>query len=64
MKKPKIAGSISEKDAYTLRELKRRLGLSTLAIWRARWDGLKVRKMCSRRFVLGKDFIAYLESKQ
>ena len=61
-KKP-IAGAISEKDAYTLKELKQRMGLSTVAIWRARWAGLKVRKMCGRRYVLGKDFITFLEER-
>ena len=61
-KKP-IVGSISEKDVYTLKELKQRMGLSTLATWRARWGGLKVRKMYGRRYVLGKDFITFLEER-
>ena len=63
MAKKQIAGSISEKDAYTLHELKRRLGLSVWSVWRARRRGLKVRKMGGREFVLGRDFMAYLENK-
>ena len=63
MAKKQIAGSISEKDAYTLRELKQRLGLSMWSVWSARRHGLKVRKMGGRKFVLGRDFIAYLENK-
>ncbi len=63
MARKKIAGSISEKDAYTLRELKQRLGLSMWSMWRARRHGLKVRRMGRREFVLGRDFMTYLEKK-
>ena len=63
MAKKQIAGSISEKDAYTLHELKQRLGLSMWSMWRARRHGLKVRKIGRLEFVLGRDFITYLEQK-
>ena len=63
VKKTAPAQTITDKDLYTLQELKSRLGLSTWAIWRARWCGLRVHKISSRRLVLGRDFIAYLEGR-
>ena len=58
----KTPGQIGASDLYTIAELKRRLGLSSLAMWKARRSGLKVYKISRQRYVLGKDYIAYVES--
>ncbi len=57
-----IPGQIGESDLYTIAEIKRRLGLNSWTMWRARRLGLKVYKISRRRYVLGKDFIAFVES--
>jgi hypothetical protein len=57
-----IPGQIGASDLYTIEEVKRRLGLSSWAMWRARRSGLKVYKISHHRFVLGKDYIAFVES--
>ena len=57
-----IPGHIGSSDLYTIAEVKRRLGLSSWAVWRARRSGLKVYKISRRRYILGKDFIAFVES--
>lgn len=64
IKNPQSAGLITDKDLYTIKEFKRRLGLSTLAILLARINGLPVHKINGKKFILGKDFIAYLESRK
>ena len=62
--KKSLPGSITEKDLYTVQELKKRLGLSSWTLWRARRRGLRTHKVSFRRqLVLGRDFIAYLESR-
>ena len=58
----KFPGQIGAKDLYTVGEIKRRLGLSAWAMWRARRNGLKVYRIARRRYVLGKDYIAFVES--
>ena len=58
----RIPGQIGASDLYTIAEVKRRLGLSSWAMWRARRRGLKVYKISRHRFVLGKDYIAFVES--
>jgi len=58
----KIPGQIGASDLYTIAEVKRRLGLSSWAMWRARRSGLKVYKISRHRYVLGKDYIAFVES--
>lgn len=55
-------GQIGASDLYTIAEVQRRLGLSSWAMWRARRRGLKVYKISRHRFILGKDYIAYVES--
>lgn len=60
--KEQIPGAIGGSDLYTLSEIKRRLGLSSWAMWRARRDGLRVYKIAQHRYVLGRDYIAYVES--
>jgi len=64
MAKTQIPGVISDKDVYTTRELRRRLGLSAWSTWRMSRKGLKVHRIARRKFVMGRDFIAYLDSKQ
>lgn len=58
----RIPGQIGASDLYTVAEVKRRLGLSSWAMWRARRSGLKVYKISHHRYVLGKDYIAFVES--
>ena len=58
----RIPGQIGASDLYTIAEVKRRLGLSSWAMWKARRSGLKVYKISRHRFVLGKDYIAFVES--
>ena len=62
MAKTQIPGVISDKDVYTTRELRRRLGLSAWSVWRMSLKGLKVHRIARRKFVMGRDFIAYLDS--
>jgi len=59
-----IPGQIGASDLYTIAEIKRRLGLNSWTMWRARRRGLKVYKISHRRYVLGKDFIAFVESTE
>ena len=58
----KPPGSIGASDLYLIDELKRRLGLSSWAMRRAQRRGLRVYKIARRKYVLGKDYIAYVES--
>jgi hypothetical protein len=60
--KAKPPGSIGGSDLYTIDELRRRLGLSSWAMRRARRSGLKVYKIARVKYVLGRDYIAYVES--
>jgi len=57
-----IPGQIGASDLYTIAELKRRLGLSSWSMWKARRSGLKVYRISHRLYVLGKDFIAFVEN--
>ncbi len=57
-----IPGQIGANDLYTIAEVQRRLGLSSWAMWRARRSGLKVYKISRHRYILGKDYIAFVES--
>jgi len=57
-----IPGQIGASDLYTIEEFKRRLGLSSWAMWKARRSGLKVYHVARNRYVLGKDYIAFVES--
>ena len=57
-----VPGSIGESDLYTIGEFKRRLGLSSFAMWRARRSGLRVYTIARHRYVLGKDYIAHVEA--
>lgn len=53
---------IDERQVYTLDEFKRRVALSDGALRRARRDGLRVRYAHRRGYVLGDDWIRYLQS--
>ena len=55
------SGEICGNSAYTLDEIKKRLGLGVAAMRTARRRGLKVRRIGRRAFVLGRDILAYLE---
>lgn len=58
---PAPGGVISANAAYSLEQVKARLGLGTAALRTARRKGLLVRRVGRRSFVLGKDLLAYLE---
>ena len=57
-----IPGQIGASDLYTIAEVQRRLGVISWAMWRARRSGLKVYKISRQRYILGKDYIAFVES--
>ena len=61
-KATQIPGQLGASDLYTIAEVKRRLGLSSWAMWKAQRSGLKVYTISRHRFVLGKDYIAFVES--
>jgi hypothetical protein len=54
-------GEITSDAMYTLLELEARTGLGTAALRTARRNGLVVRKIGRRSYVLGKDVLAYVE---
>ncbi len=55
-------GEIRADCAYPLEDFKPRTGMGVAALRTARRNGLIVRRVGRRAFVLGRDFIAYLES--
>lgn len=55
-------GEIQDGAAYPLEVFKRRFGLNDDAIRKAKRKGLKLRTIGRRKFVLGKDALAFLES--
>lgn len=55
------AGIIDERQAYSIGELMRRLGLGKSSLREARKNGLTLRRLGTRSFVLGRDVIAFLE---
>lgn len=54
---------LGEHEIVPLSELAVRLGLGVSAIRRARRQGLKIRKIGRKKFVLGRDLVAFLESR-
>jgi len=56
-----VPGSIGASDLYTIDEFRRRLGLSSWSLWRAKRNGLRVYRLSGRHYVLGKDYIQYVE---
>lgn len=55
-------GLVSSDCLYTLDEIRDRLGLGQAAMRQARRAGLPVRKIGRRRYVLGRDLLAYVEA--
>ena len=53
---------IDARHVYSLDEASRRMGLGTAAIRQARRNGLKIRKLGRRSYVLGEDVIEYLKN--
>ncbi len=54
-------GEIQPEVMYPLSDFQERSGLGKAAMREARQKGLKVRRVGRRHYVLGKDFIAYVE---
>lgn len=57
----KRPGEINADSLYTLDELNDRLGLGKSALRSARREGLAVKRIGRRGYVLGKDVIAWFE---
>lgn len=55
-------GEITADAAYALREFQRRTGMADTALRHARQRGLRVRAVGRKRFVVGADWIAFLEA--
>ena len=60
-KPPESVGVISVNEAYTLDQVKSRLGIGTSALRTARHKGLQVRRIGRKSFVMGRDILAYLD---
>jgi hypothetical protein len=56
-----VSGEISADCVYSLAEFSRRTGLGKWAIRNLRQNRLCVRRVCGRVFVLGRDWIEFLE---
>jgi hypothetical protein len=59
--RPKAPGLVSADCLYTLAEVQERLKLGQAAMRQARRAGLRVRKIGRRRYVLGRDLLAYVD---
>lgn len=57
----KKAGEISVGSLYTLHELNQRLGLGKAALRKARLEGLIVRRIGRKSYVLGEDLIQWFK---
>jgi hypothetical protein len=55
--------AVREDEVVPLADLEARLGLGPAAIRMAKRQGLKVRRIGRRKFVLGRDLVAFLESR-
>ena len=55
-------GTIDERQAYTLKEFRRRAGLGATA-WRNVRDKLPVRVVGRKRYVLGQDWLEFLRQQ-
>lgn len=58
-----VARTLREDEIVPLPELAKRLGLGPSALRAARRQGLKVRRIGRRKFILGRDLVAFLESR-
>jgi len=56
-------GTVSADEMLTLDAIKHRLGLGVHALRSARRNGLKVRRLGRRSYVLGKDLMDYIEKQ-
>lgn len=56
-------GEINKDSVYTLAEFQNRTGLKRHALRTARRQGLKVNYLHSRGFILGKDWLSYLDQQ-
>lgn len=54
-------GVIRADEAYTIAEFRRRAGLGDYAFRQARGGGLRIIEVGKKRYVLGRDWLAYLE---
>lgn len=59
---PAPGGVISANAAYSLDQVKARLGLGTAALRTARRKGLIVRRVGRRSFVMGRDLLDFIEN--
>lgn len=59
----RAARTLREDEIVPLPELTKRLGLGPAALRAARRQGLKVRRIGRRKFVLGRDLVAFLETR-
>lgn len=57
------ASSLLADEVVTLAELSARLGLGPSALRMARRKGLRIRRIGRRKFVLGRDLVAFLEAQ-
>ncbi len=55
------AGCIAADQLYALEEIRARLGLGVAALRTARRQGLKVRRIGRRGYLLGRDVMEYVE---
>lgn len=57
---PRTPGVIRESESYTVAEFRRRAGLGDFAFREVRRAGLRIIAVGKKRYVLGKDWIAFL----
>lgn len=56
-------GPVSSTEAYSIAEFMARVGFSKGALATAKREGLKVRRAGGRSFVLGRDWLGFLEGR-
>ena len=59
---PDVPGVIVADELYTLQEFQRRMRLGAAATRQARRQGLILRKIGRRKYLLGRDILDWLES--
>ncbi len=64
MDDPKPPGEITADGMYTIAEIRNRLGLGTYALRKARQNGLPIRKIGRRNYILGKDILEFAAGDQ
>ena len=58
-----LDGVIEADKAYSLKAFQQLTGMGVAALREARRNGLLVRRCGQRSFILGRDFLAYLEKR-